>query len=334
MKMALRTVLLGLATVVGAEHAVYAADLPAKSTPAISTAPVPFFLFQDNTVSYRIETSATDPGSSVHFVKNIANLTHVDAYQYGTNFFSIDFLQSTNADPTAPIIQNAVAPYNFSGQGSLELYALYRGSLSGNAVTHSKMFSFGFLKDISLSYGGDGESQNTEFAPNKRDIVGGIQFAFDVPGFLTVAVQAYHEWNHNGLAQAGNQLGIPPTYNSDFNPYTGTVNFKTTPEFEVTYLQPLSFFKLPLSISGFANIVMPKGKDGFGNNTRTEILTANRLTLDLGDVMFHRPKLLDVFVGYKYWLNKFGNNSHFGDNSYTPGSYENQVFAGVALHAF
>ncbi len=50
--------------------------------------------------------------------------------------------------------------------------------------------------------------------------------------------------------------------------------------------------------------------------------------------MFHHPKLLDVFVGYKYWLNKFGNNSHFGDNSYTPGSYESQVFAGVALHAF
>jgi len=268
----------------------------------------------------------------VHFVKNIANLTHVDAYQYGTNFFSIDFLQSTNADPTAPIIQNTVAPYNFNGQGSLELYALYRGSLSGNAVTHSKMFSFGFLKDISLSYGGDGESQNTEFAPNKRDIVGGVQFSFDVPGFLTVAVQAYHEWNHNGLTQTGGAFAGPS--NPDFNTYTGTVNFRTTPEFEVTYLQPLSFTNLPLSISGFANIVMPKGVDGFGNKTRTEILTANRLTLDFGDVAFHHPHLVDVFVGYKYWMNKFGNNAHYGDKSYTAGSFESQVFAGVAIHAF
>ena len=89
--------------------------------------------------------------------------------------------------PAAPIIQNAFAPYNFDGHGATEFYGVYRGTLSGNALTHSKMFTFSpiFIKDISIEYGADGEFQNVAISPNKRLIVGGIQFAFDVPGFLT-----------------------------------------------------------------------------------------------------------------------------------------------------
>ena len=119
------------------------------------------------------------------------------------------------------------------------------------------------------------------------------------------------------------------TGNSDFNATTGDVNFKVTPEFEITYLQPLTFTGYPLSISGFANIVMPKGKDGFNTNSRTEILTAERLTLDLGQVAFNKPKLLDLFVGYKYWMNKFGSNGSCSGvcaTSFSPGAFESQVF--------
>jgi hypothetical protein len=343
MNNALKTTLLGLAGAVIAQSA-FAADLPSRAPPPV-LAPAPFFLFSDTTVSYRIETSATDPGSSAHFIKNIANLSHVDAYAYGTNFFSIDFLQSTGLDPAAPLVQCPTATtggctgHYLNGEGSLELYALYRGTLSGNALTHSKAFSLGPLKDISLSFGGDGESQNTAFAPNKRDIVGGLQVAFNVPGYLTVSVHAYKEWNHNGLAEclpgggSGYNAFCLPS-NPDYNNGTGEVSFRVTPEFELGYNQPLDFTGLPLTISGFANFVMPKGKDGFGNNTHTEILNSNRLTLDLGKVAFNKPHLVDAFVGYKYWYDKFGNIANFKNPAYTPGSYESQFFAGVALHIF
>ena len=342
MKSVIGKTFLGLASLLGASHIAMAADLPTKAAPVIP-AIAPFFVFQDTTVSYRIETSATDPGSAVHFVKNIANLTHVDAFQYGTNFFSIDFLSSTNADPTAPVLQNAFAPYNFNGHASTEFYGIYRGTLSGNALTHSKTFAFSplFIKDVSIEYGANGEFQNTEFAPNQRLLVGGINIAFDVPGFLTLGIHASHEWNHNGLNQTGgllNAVFAPINVgNTDYNTTNGEVNFKVAPEFEITYLQPLTFTGLPLSLSGFGNVTMPKGKDGFNNNTRTEILTAERLTLDLGQVAFNKPKLLDVFVGYKYWMNKFGNNASCSGvcaNSFTPGSYESQVFGGLALHVF
>jgi len=337
MKIAVRASLLGLFAAGGLQVAAHAADLPSTKSPPTMPPPPSFFLFEDTTVSYRHEFSATDPGSAVKFPKEIAGLTHVDAYAYGTNFFNIDFLQSNGFDPMAPALQAATAPYTNYGAGgaSMELYALYRGTLSGNALSHSKMFSFGFLKDISLSFGGDGESQNTAFAPHKRDLVGGIQFSFDVPGYLTLAVHAYKEWNHNGLTQVGGPLAfLSPGPTSYFNPFNGGVSFRVTPEFEATYAQPLTFTGLPLTFSGFTNVVMPKGKDGFGNNTRTEILTSERLTLDIGQLTFGKPHVLDWFVGYKFWWDKFGNNATFGQASFTQGSYENQVYTGIALHVF
>ena len=289
-----------------------AADL---NNPPPAVAPTPFFLFSDTTLGYRLETQATDPGNAVKFPKNILNVTHVDGWLYGTNFFSIDALMSTNADPAAP----ATVPG--TGQGSVEVYSLYRGTLSGNALTHSKMFSMGPVKDISLGFGGDINTQNTVFAPQKRDIVVGPQISFDVPGYLTIEANAYKEWNHNGIAEG---LGLPA--NPDYNPATGGVNFRWTAEFETDYMQPLTFTGLPLSFSGFTNVVLPKGVDGFNASTKTELLTSDRLVLDAGALAGH-PKLLDVFVGYKYWLNKFGNNAHT-----VPGSIENQVYLGMQIH--
>ena len=297
-----------------------AADLPKRVTPP---APVdaPFFVFSDTILEYRHEFSATDPGLSNKFGKEIANITHVDAFKYGTNFISADVLTSTNADPTAPGLTAG------SQAGSREVYFIYRGTLSGNAVTNSKRFNFGFVKDVSFEYGTDVESQNTAFAPQKTALVVGPQVSFDVPGLLTFSAHFYKEWNHNGLA--GPIFGLPS--NSDYNAFTGDVSFRPTAEFEAVYIQPLSFTTLPLTFNGFANVILPKGKDGFGNNTRTEFLTENRLTLDVGSY-FGRKKLVDLFVGYKLWINKFGNEFQYGHPGYTPGSYENQVFTGIAIH--
>ncbi|MEA2858762.1 MAG: hypothetical protein QOC72_801 [Methylobacteriaceae bacterium] len=301
--------------------AAMAADLTVKAPQA--PPPPPFFVFQDTVLEYRLETAATEPGNAVHFPKQIANVTHIDAYQYGTNFVSVDFLKSTNADPSFP----ATAP--FTGDGSAEVYALYRGTFSGNAFTNSKMFTFGPVKDISLGFGGDIESHNNAFAAQKRALVVGPQISFNVPGYLTFQINLYKEWNHNGIAQTG----VPafPVINPNFDPVNGRVSFRPTAEFEAAYAQPLTFTGLPLTFSGFTNVVLPKGLDGFGNHTRTEVLSSNRLTLDVGS-FWGRPKLVDAFIGYKYWLNKFGNNAQFGQASYTPGSLEHQFFFGVDFH--
>jgi hypothetical protein len=67
--------------------------------------------------------------------------------------------------------------------------------------------------------------------------------------------------------------------------------------------------------------VTPKGKDGFDIQTKLEILSDNRLTLDFGKVAFGKAKTIDTFVGYRYWLNKFGSMA-----------IENQIYVGAAFH--
>ena len=313
------TGLAGLVCSLTIAQAAHAADVPqAQVAPAT---PLPFFLFSSTVLEYRFEPLGTDPGFPHFFPKQIANITHVDAYQYGTNFISVDVLKSTGADPAAP------ATTSFTGEGSTEVFATYRATFSGNAVTHSHMFSYGFIKDVSLEYGGDLESQNTAFAPQQTDVVVGPQLSFDVEGVFTLSAMFYKEYNHNGIAQG---LGLPN--NVDYNAASGRVSFQPTVQFEAVYLQPLSkYIGLPLTFSGFTICNLPKGLDGFGVHTRTEVLTSNRFTLDVGKYFGH-PKIIDGFVGYKFWYNKFGSDAHFGDAAFVPGSYESQPFVGIDYH--
>ena len=315
-----RVLLAGVASLIClAARPAAAADMPQTPVAAAAT-PLPFFFFSSTVLEYRFEPQGTDTGFPHFFPKQIANITHVDAYQYGTNFISVDILKSTGADPAAPALNS------FQGEGSTEVFATYRATFSGNAVTHSKRFSYGIIKDVSLEYGGDLESQNTAFAPQQTDFVVGPQISFDVPGVLTFGALLYKEYNHNGIAQ---QFGYPN--NVDYNAASGRVSFQPTVQFEAVYLQPLTFTGQPLTFNGFTLVNLPKGLDGFGVHTRTEILTSNRLTLDIGSYV-GRPKIIDAFVGYKFWYNKFGADAHYGDSAFTPGSYENQVFVGFDYH--
>lgn len=51
-----------------------------------------------------------------------------------------------------------------------------------------------------------------------------------------------------------------------------------------------------------------------------------RLVLDLGQVVMNKPKRLDAFVGFEYWLNKFG-----GEHNKVPGSLAYSPFIGAAV---
>ena len=279
----------------------FAADLGTLKSAPPAPANAPFFLFADTTVGYSFRPTTSEPGVGNGIKKSVFNITHVDAWSMGTNFFTMDILKSDHKDPSAG-----------GGEGALEVYGIYRGTLSGNALTKSKSFSFGFVKDVSLAFGGDFNTKNTSFASEKRLAVGGVQVAFDVPGYFTVSALAGKEWGHCGICSGA---GIDPEFNTNLH-------------LEAAYMQPLSFTGLPLSFSGFANLVTPKGKDGFGAQTKTEILTQNRLNYDLSS-MFGRKNFMTAYVGYQYWKNKFGNN--YKTNV---GAVERTVTIGLDWHVF
>jgi nucleoside-specific outer membrane channel protein Tsx len=264
--------------------------------------------FSDTSIGFRDGWSQSNVGGNPKTArqvnKAIVNLGHFDVWDYGTNFFNVDVLFSDGNEPA-----------NNSSAGSTEFYAVYRAQLSPD-----KMFGlntkFGPFSAINFEIGGDAEAENTAFAPAKKLFVAGPNFHIALPaGFLNIGVHISKEWNHNGFSSCPSACGRG-----------GAVSFDATPEFEIVWLYPLAFTGLPLDFRGFMNIVMPKGKDGFGGDTFTEVLARPQLQLDVGKMIFNKPHKPDVYFAVEFWEHKFGASDK------TAGSEEIAPEFGIEVH--
>ena len=256
--------------------------------------------FSDNAVGLRWGAFYANPGAPPDAARNvnktIVNFSHFDVWKYGSNFINVDVLFSNANEP------------NRSGGGSTELYAVYRGQLSPDKIFGLNTSIGPVISAINFEFGGDAETENTEFAPNKKVLVVGPNFHFNMPaGFLNLGVHAYKEWNANGIVGKN-------------------VNFALAPEFEVVWLYPLTFLPWPMDFRGFMNITGPKGKNGFGENTYWEILARPQLQLDVGKMAFNKPHMPDVYLAVEFWQNKFGNGS------YVTGTEQIAPTIGVEIH--
>lgn len=300
----------------------YSTDQPgARSTPApqAATPAAPsFFTFSDTIISYRFESDTKQPGNAGgagrtidgrSAPKNIITFANTNAWEYGTNFFNIDFIKSGSQDPTG-------YKYPFSsiatGEGALEYFAVYRGTLGLNAMTGTKMFAIpGLVKEVSIAYGFNSDKDSRSFRNDQLDLLGGINLALDVPvGFVSVAAQAYKSYNHNALI-----------------PSRRTTVYDWAPELELTYGIPLPFTSLPLSLNGYIVMIWPRGNDDFGNATRLQFQSRSDLVLDVGKLIYDQPNRLSAFAGFYYYQNKFG-----ADQRFIPGANQKTFLAGIALH--
>jgi len=275
-------------------HLIFAAALAATATQAHADG------FTDTWIGVRDGTTISNPGAEKggrDVNKVITNFGHFDAGAYGSNFVNLDILLSNPNEPAA----------NSPG-GSTEFYALYRGQFSPDKFLGMNT-NIGPFKAINFEIGGDLEGENNAFGADKKAIVVGPNFHLDVPvGFVNVGVHAYHEWNHNGIVGKD-------------------VSFDTTAEFEIVWFFPLTFTNLPLDFKGFTNVVLPKGKDGFGAQTKTEVLARPQIDLDIGDLMFKKPHTLYAYFQVELWENKFGN-----DHTKVSGSEEVSPVLGIEYH--
>src|SRR3978361_2429947 len=91
--MKIKTLALAALIAASATGAALAADMPVKAVKAVS--PAPFFFVNDNSISYHYEFMATNPGAG-KTPKHVLSFTHFDVWQYGTNFFNVDWLKATS----------------------------------------------------------------------------------------------------------------------------------------------------------------------------------------------------------------------------------------------
>ncbi len=315
-----------------------AADLDKLPVKAKPIADAPFFLVIDDRLTYSFIPNGTDPGAfsknpngtnNGNTAKQVVSFTHFDAWAYGTNFFTISMFKSDHNDPASPCLglpgSVTVTGGSTNCAGATEVYGLVRSTFGWNEIFNTKQFSIGPLHNISFEVGGDVETENTFLAPAKRDLVAGLQFAFDLPykGYFNVAPLAYKEINHNafdscGVSILGGTPGTPGvTCLTDAN-----TNFKTTWAVETNYYMDLGFLPPSLqyfAISGRAAWYGPKGDENsplvgvvggpLSTATKTEFNSEPiRLTFDAAKAIWG-PKyghFLDVWVAYRYWQNKFG----------------------------
>lgn len=303
--MSCRTVLLAAILAATATGVAGAADLPAKAPKAAPA--LPFFFVNDNSISYRYEFLATNPGAG-KTPKNVFTFTHFDVWKYGTNFINIDWLKATSGQTpsapcgTVPPAATGCAPYT-------EIYGFVRSTFGFNEVFGTKAFSYGPLTDVSLMIGADLNTDNTVLGSAKKSIEAGLMFSFATPykGFLNLTPNVYKEWQHDGFNGTG--FFVP-----NANP-SGDVDFDTTWGFEYLWVQPLGFLppSIPLTFKAFGTVHGPKGcgepctaPNDAGLSRTTEWYSQENLELDIGKVLGYRPGMYSVWAGYRYWINKFG----------------------------
>ena len=329
LRRAIAAAALSLATLAPAGFA-SAADMAAK---AIKPPPdLPFFLVIDNRVTFSYIFSGTDPGVfstrpdgtiDGKTPKQVYSFTHFDAWAYGTNFFTISMLKSGHNDPASPCIQPGLTASFGAGDcaGATEIYGLFRSTFGFNEIFNTKAFSIGPLHNVSFEVGMDANTENNYLAPAKRDVVAGLQFAFDLPykGYLNVAPLLYYEFsNHNAFLQCGTVFPVGQVAGVSCSP-DGNTSYKPTWAVEINYYMDLGFLPENMqyfSISGRAgwygnkgNQNEPLGVASGGTATAIELNSEPiRLTFDASKA-FMGPKyshFVDVWVAYRYWQNKFG----------------------------
>ncbi|MGJ5040132.1 hypothetical protein [Bradyrhizobium sp. HKCCYLRH1062] len=311
-----------------------AADLPAKAIAKKAPAEVPFFLVVDNRVSYSYIFDASQPGAwsvngngtfNAKTAKQVYSFTHFDVWGYGTNFFTISLFKSDHNDPAGPCTQTGgiVSPnagFAFtpaSCPGATEIYGLFRSTFGWNQIFNTKAFTMGPLQNISFEVGMDANTENRYFGAAKRDVVAGLQFAFNLPykGYFNVAPLMYWEFaNHNSFSQCGAGWSNPCIND-------GNTSFKPTWAVETNYYMDLGFLPESMqffSISGRAGWYGKKGTDteplpaSVANGVYPTKIEFNsepiRLTFDASKAMWGEKQshLIDVWVAYRYWQNKFG----------------------------
>lgn len=236
--------------------------------------------WSSNAITYGFVPHQSEPGVSNNVAKNIMTFTHVSGDKLGSNFFNIDLLKSNSVDQA-----------NNGGGGAQEWYGFYQRNFSLNAMTGNKT-DYGIAKDLNLTARVDAGAKNTTFAPAPRKLQLGMSAAMPVSaGFWDVGIAAYKETNHNGIVGKSVAFDVAPALNSAWAiPVAGVGTF-----------------------GGFASIVGPKGKDGFGEKTATETLV--RATF-MFNVMGPNSGL-SAGGGVEYWNNKFGCNSSLAKNGNT-----------------
>ncbi|MDB5918256.1 MAG: outer envelope protein [Massilia sp.] len=240
--------------------------------------------WSDTALSWRIGNRFAEPFNPLPIRKNIFALTHSSGYQYGSNFFNVDLLQSDSNDPGS-LTQRS---------GAQEAYVTYRHTLDIGKLRGTDL-SFGPVSAVGATVGFDWNTKNDiSYNSRKRMLVAGPTLTWKAPGFLQTSLLLIHESN----APSG---AFPP-----ISQVTGRYTYKLHPMLTASWGIPVgNGFKF----EGYANLIAAKGRDEVGNQTGPETNIDMQLMYDVGAWMGSAKNMFRIGLQYQFWNNKFGNTA-------------------------
>jgi len=248
---------------------------------ALACLPATAATWSDTYVGYRTGNNFREPSIQQSISKQILSLDYVGGNSLGSNFFNVDMLKS---DANDPVNNNNGGN---AAKGAQEVYVAYRNNLSLSAIFGKKMEA-GIIRDVEWTSGFDYNAKNTEFAPSVYKLMTGPTLSFKVPGFLTLGVQYYKEWNHNSFG--------------GFNGGNNNVVFDATYQINAAWGINVPFGKF----KGFAAFTGAKGKAGDLTEMKPETLIDMYYMFDISGVVGAKKGTWQVGPGFEYWDNKFG----------------------------
>jgi len=248
--------------------------------------------WSDNSLSVRYGTDFAEPYVGEGISKTIYNFTHVGGYKYGTNFLSIDLLNSNAVDSDAQ-----------------EAYIVYRNTIDIGKVT-GKDLAWGPARGFGGTLGFDWNTKNDPgYSSRKRMLVAGPTVMMDVPGFLNISVLALWESNQ------------PVNFE---NVRIARYEYKTHPMLNLAWGIP--FGDSGFAFEGYTDYIAAKGTNEFGGPTSPEFNFDGQIMYDIGSRIGMGKNTLRVGVEYQYWRNKFGNPDT------VPGSIARTMMGRVEYH--
>jgi len=108
------------------------------------------------------------------------------------------------------------------------------------------------------------------------------------------------------------------------------VNFDPTWEIETAWGVPFHVFSERFKFEGYIDLKGPKGINGGGVQTQTEMFNKVKIKYDLGNLILQKEHVVETSFGLQYWFDKFGNpdsgpHKLAGASEFTP-------FVGISVY--
>lgn len=198
---------------------------------------------------------------------SILTFQHASGWQYGENFFFIDYLADSEVD--------GFNDHTYYG----ELYSTFSAGKILGTKFGGPIRDMGFV----MGFNASGEAKVVKYLP-------GLQVNWEIPGFafFNTLLTAYID-DSEGVGKDG-----APKEDNSFM-------------VDIAWKYPFDIGSLSFSIEGHAEYIDGRDIDeSFGGEAESWILAQPQFRLDLGKLLFNAPGQLHAGIEYQYWNNKLG----------------------------